>query len=66
MSYQAKDKARYSRAQWMERFETECIKLVPKMRGRIDWGTAEFFYLRGRTPADAAKAWLSRQPEELV
>lgn len=59
MSYQAKDRARFSRAQWMERFETECIRLCPKLRGRIDWNTADFYYCKGLTPLKAAEAWTS-------
>lgn len=57
MSHQAKDAARYSRAQWMEKFETECIKLHPNLRGRVDHGAADYYYCEGLSPRDAAKAW---------
>lgn len=64
MSYQKKDSARFSRAQWMERYETECIKLHRNIRGRIDWCTADYFYLHGYTPANAAKEWLGQKNSE--
>jgi len=59
MSYQAKDRARFSRAQWMERFETECIRLRPNLRGRIDWNTASYYYSKGLTPKAAADSWIN-------
>lgn len=59
MSYQRKDAARRTRAQWMEQFETACIKLCPKVRGRVDWNTATYYYLKGETPTEAAAKWIN-------
>jgi len=61
MSYQGKDAARFSRAQWLQRFETECIRLRPTIRGRVDWNTAHFYYNKGYTPKAAADAWLNHK-----
>ncbi len=62
MSYQTKDAARYSRAQWIERFETFCIRLRPKMRGRVDFEAAHYYYVMGLTPQAAAEEWLRIKP----
>jgi hypothetical protein len=63
MSYQSKDAARRTRAEWMERFETECIRLCPKIRGRVDWNTATYYYLKGETPKGAADKWINNVVE---
>lgn len=63
MSYQTKDRARYNRAQWMEKFETACVKLCPKLRGRIDWNTATYYYLKGTPPVEAAQTWINNTTE---
>jgi hypothetical protein len=60
-NYQIKDAVRHSRAQWLEKFETECIKLRPKIRGRVDWNAAHYYYLKGLTPKAAADAWLNQK-----
>lgn len=52
--YQSKDRARFSRAQWMERYETELLKRRPNLRGKIDWGNAHYHYGQGLTPMAAA------------
>jgi len=64
MSYQAKDRARFSRAQWMERYETGCVRLRPQLRGRIDWNTAAYYYGKGLTPKAAADSWINAKELE--
>lgn len=63
MSYQAKDRAKYSRAQWMEKFESACLRLRRNLRGRIDWGTGDYYYCKGYTPEQAAEAWINPKKE---
>lgn len=63
MSYQAKDRVRYTRARWMEKFETACIKLRHSLRGKIDYGTGDYYYCKGYSPEAAAEAWvLKKEP----
>lgn len=48
-----------SRAQWLEKFETECIKLSPKVK--VDFGAGRYWYYKGLSPEDAADAWINRK-----
>lgn len=63
MSYQTKDRTRFSRAQWMEKYETECIRLCPRVRGKVDWDTADYYYLHGYDAREAAKRWIGKEAE---
>lgn len=51
--------SRWSRAQWLEKYETELLALRPHWKGRINWGNAHYYYGQGMTPANAAKKEVS-------
>jgi hypothetical protein len=66
MSYQVKDRGRYCRAQWMEKFESACVRLLPKLRGRVDWNAADYYYCQGMGPVEAAQAWTHPSDEKVT
>jgi transketolase len=45
------------RAQWMKAYEEELIKLLPQLRGKVDWDTATFFFVKGYDPKRAAETF---------
>lgn len=46
---------RYSRAQWLEKFESAVLKLCPKLRGRVNISNGFYYYGLGLTPFEAAE-----------
>jgi hypothetical protein len=48
------------RADWMARFSDLLVTANPAHSGRIDWDTAAYHYLGGKTPEQAAELYLRR------
>ena len=42
------------RPQWMAAYEQELVKLMPDLRGKVDWDTAAYYFLKGVAPKEAA------------
>lgn len=42
------------RPQWMAAYEAELVKLMPDLRGKVDWDTAAYYFLKGVDPKEAA------------
>lgn len=42
------------RPQWMGEYEQELVKLMPHMRGKVDWDAASYYFLQGIPAKDAA------------
>jgi hypothetical protein len=42
------------RPQWMAAYESELVKLMPDLRGKVDWDTAAYYFLKGVGPKEAA------------
>lgn len=45
------------RPQWMAEYERELVKLKPELRGKVDWDTATFFFVKGYDPKRAAQEY---------
>jgi hypothetical protein len=51
-------------AQWMGEFADKLVTLYPQISGRIEWDTAKYYYLYGKTVDDAVSEYsLARNME---
>jgi len=52
-----------TRGQWLEKFETEVLKLWPRLVGRFNVHAGDFYYLRDYSPRRAAEEWINERNE---
>lgn len=51
------------RAIWMADYEDKLVAKCPEMRGKVDWDTAIYFFLSGKTTDEAVATFTTNHAE---